>query len=260
MDRVISGLHSDSFQVYENEVQQTIAHFVLEEAPISVCLVFDASLSMSGKLRRARLAVSQILQTARPDDEYCLIRFSDRPEILVELTHGPQKVAEEMSRIDADGRTALLDAIYLGIGEITRAQNRRKALVVISDGGDNRSRHTQRAIKKLVREADVQIYSVGLLSPGYQLSTQEEADGPALLEAISEQSGGRLFRVHALESMQEAIEKINTALRQQYVLGYYPKSARNDGKYRRVTIKLNAPENFTGLRAYWRPGYYAPKR
>jgi Ca-activated chloride channel family protein len=163
-DNVITDLDRDSFTVYEDGVEQTIVHFGLEEAPVSACLVFDSSLSMVGSLRTAIEAVNQILDTAALEDEYCLVRFSNWPEMMVKLSSGPGLVAGAIRRIFAEGSTALLDAIYLGIQEVKLGQNRHKAIILISDGNDNHSRHTEREIKELVRETDVQIYSIGVES------------------------------------------------------------------------------------------------
>ena len=259
-DQIVSGLARASFTVYEDGVEQTIAHFGADQTPVSVCLVFDTSLSMSDKISKAVAAVNQILDNAAIDDEYCLIRFSDSPVTMVELSDDPTEVAAAMQRIHAGGLTALLDAIYVGTKQVRHGRNRHKAIVVISDGGDNRSRHTEREIKQLVREADVQVFSIGVLSPKDGIYSLEEINGPALMKGISRQSGGRLFRIRTLEELPGAIAKINLALRHQYVLGYYPKETRNDGKYHHVAIKLSPPKGSSGLKAYWRSGYYAPKK
>jgi VWFA-related protein len=257
-DQVVEHLNKEMFLLYENGVQQTIVHFESEEAPISACLVFDSSGSMANKLYKSVEAIHELLDAAIADDEYCLIPFSDRPEIIVGISNGSARVAAAMNRIYPGGWTALLDAIYLGMREVKRGHNRRKAIVLISDGGDNRSQHTQREIKQLVREADAQIYCIGILSPEVLLVRAEEIVGPSLMGNISRQSGGRLFRIHEIDELPSAIAKITMALRHQYVLGYYPKDGHNDGKYRRITVKLNLPKGTSGLRAYWRAGYYAP--
>ena len=259
-DQVIEHLDKNVFEVYENGVPQTIAHFETGEAPISACLIFDASGSMRDKLHRAIEAVQELLNAAIPEDEYCLVRISSEPELMVRMSKGPEGVAAAMNRIFPGGFTALLDSIYSGMQEVTRGQNRRKAIILISDGGDNRSLHTRQEIKQLVREADAQIYSIGIITPDAFLVQPEEIIGPSLMENISNQSGGRLFRIHKVTDLPTSISKITVALRHQYVLGYYSKDAPHDGKYRRVTVKLNVPKTNPGLRAYWRAGYYAPNQ
>jgi Ca-activated chloride channel family protein len=258
MDQVISDLDRNSFLVYENGVEQTIVHFGLEEAPVSACLVFDSSNSMAGKLMNAVGAVNQILDTAISEDEYCLVRFSSWPEVMVRLTSNTGRVAAAMRRIYAAGWTALLDAVYLGMQEVRHGRNQHKAIILISDGGDNRSRHSERQIKELVREADVQIYSIGVESPENHGYGEGEIDGLTLMKNISRQSGGRLYQIHGTSTLPETIAKIEMALRHQYVLGYYPKETHNDGQYRRVAIKLVRPKSSPSFRAYWRSGYYAP--
>jgi Ca-activated chloride channel homolog len=255
-DRVVTDLERDSFTVYEDGVEQTIVHFGLEEAPVSACLVFDSSLSMVGSLRTAVEAVNQILDTAAPEDEYCLVRFSDRPELMVKLSSGPGPVAAAIRRIYAGGSTALLDGIFLGIQEVELGQNQHKTIILISDGNDNHSRHTEREIKELVRETDVQIYSIGIESS----ESHRHFQGPWLMKSISSQSGGRLYSIHEDAALPQAVAKINRALRHQYVLGYYPKEANNEGQYRHVTIKVVGPKGSPGLRTYWRSGYYVPRQ
>jgi Ca-activated chloride channel family protein len=257
-DQVVEDLNKEMFLVYENGVPQTIAHFESGQAPISACLVFDSSGSMSNKLYKSIEAINQLLGAAISGDEYCLVRFSDQPEIMVRMSNGPAGVAAAMNRIYPGGWTALLDAIYLGMQEVKQGHNRRKAIVLISDGGDNRSLRTRREIKQFAREADAQIYSIGILSPEVLLMHAEEIVGPSLMGNISHESGGRLFRIHEIDELPSAVRKITMALRHQYMLGYYPKDGRNDGKYRRITIKLKVPKGTSGLRAYWRAGYYAP--
>lgn len=257
-DQAVEHLSKESFLVYENGVQQTISHFEPGQTPISACLVLDASGSMQDKLHKSVKAIHELLGTAIPDDEYCLVSFSDWPEIIVRMTKSSVGVAAALNGIHPGGWTALLDAIYLSLQEVKRGHNQRKAIVVISDGGDNRSLHTQREIKQLVREADAEVYAIGILSPDELMSHPEEIAGPALMKNVSNQSGGRLFRIHEIDELPAAIAKITTALRHQYVLGYYSKDTRHDGKYRHITIKLDLPKGAPALRAYWRAGYCAP--
>lgn len=213
---------------------------------------------MRDKLHRSIEAVQQLLNAAISDDEYCFVRFSNQAELTVRMSNGPADVAAAMNRVYAEGFTALLDAIYAGMQEVNRGHNRRKAIILISDGGDNRSVHTRQEIKQLVRETDAQIYSIGIITPESLLVQPEEIAGPSLMENISHQSGGRLFRIHRSHDLPPAISKISVALRHQYILGYYSSDTRHDGKYRRVTVKLHVPKTTSGLRAYWRTGYFAP--
>src|SRR5262249_13013075 len=152
------------------------------------------------------------------------------------------------------------DAVHLATQEVRAGHNRRKAIVLISDGGDNRSRQTERSVKREVRESDAQIYSIGIVSSDDSFLYPVEVDGPTLLRKISNQSGGLVFLVHEIDELPFAIKTIESAIRHQYVLGYYPTINRADGKYRRVTVKLKSLDAESHLKAYWRTGYYAPAK
>ncbi|MGC8793590.1 MAG: VWA domain-containing protein, partial [Bryobacteraceae bacterium] len=150
-------------------------------------------------------------------------------------------------------------AFHLSINQMKKAHNPRKAILVISDGGDNSSRYTQSEIKNVVREADVQVYAIGIFeSLGGRGRTAEELAGPGLLTELCEQTGGRHFPVENLNELPDIAAKIGIELRNQYVLGYTPTNHQRDGKYRRVTVKVVQPRGLPPLRAFWRLGYYAP--
>jgi VWFA-related protein len=258
-DQLIAGLEKEHFRLFEDKVEQAISHFTCEDAPVSVGFVFDASGSMSDKLSTAREAVSRFLKTANPDDEFFLLQFNDRVERLQELTRDAEQVQSRLLWIRPNGRTALLDAIYFAIQEMKQAHNTRKALLIISDGGDNRSRHSMGEIKNAVREADVQIHSIGIFDPpGIRSRTPEELVGPALLDDIAKQTGGRLFEVGDIRELPEVAAKVGTALRNQYVLGYAPTNPKRDGKYHQVKVVLKLPKEYPKARTSWRRGYYAP--
>jgi len=259
MNRLVTGLEKDHFKLYEDKVEQVITHFASEDSPISVGIVFDCSGSMGDKLRKSRDAVAQLLKTANPEDEFFLVEFNDRAELVVGLTKQSEEIQNRLTFTQSRGRTALLDAIILALNHMRKAHNPRKALVIISDGGDNSSRYTIGEVKSRVREADVQIYAIGILEPfGDRGRTPEEVAGPELLSDIAEQTGGRLFEVGNLKELPDIASKIGAALRNQYVLGYAPSVARRDGKYHHVNLKLVKPKGWPSLRAYWRLGYYAP--
>jgi VWFA-related protein len=259
MNRFVTGLDKDHFRLYEDKVEQIITHFAAEDAPISVGLVFDCSGSMGDKLKKSREAVAQLLKTANTDDEFFLVEFNDRAELVVGLTKQSEEIQNRLTFTQSKGRTALLDAIVLSMNEMRKAHNPRKALVIISDGGDNSSRYTVSEVKNRVREADVQIYAIGILELFADRGrTPEEFAGPGLLNDIAEQTGGRSFESGNLNHLPDIAAKIGDALRNQYVLGYAPSIVRRDGKYHRVQLKLVKPKGWPSLRAYWRLGYYAP--
>jgi Ca-activated chloride channel homolog len=259
MSRFVTGLDKENFKLYEEKVEQEIAQFSSEDVPLSVGIVFDTSGSMGAKLEKSRQAVAQFIRTANPQDEFFLIQFSDRPEIVQGFTKETEEIQNRLTFMQAKGRTALLDAVYLAMNQMKKAHNPRKAILIISDGGDNSSRYTETEVKDAVREADVQIYAIGIFEPfGARGRTPEELNGPGLLSEIAEQTGGRHFAVENLAELPDVAAKIGIELRNEYVLGYSPKNTARDGKYRRVMVRLVKTTGLPPLRAMFRTGYYAP--
>jgi Ca-activated chloride channel family protein len=259
LNRFVTGLESEHFKLFEDKSEQRIATFASEDAPLSVGLVFDASGSMGAKLQKARLAAAQFFKTANPDDEFFLVQFNDKPEMVQPFTTMTEEIQNRLTFTQAKGRTALLDGIYMALNHMKKARNTRKAILVLSDGGDNSSRYTESEIKNLVREADVQIYAIGIFEPVSARSrSAEELAGPGLLSEIAEQTGGRHFPVENLNDLPDVAAKIGIELRNQYVIGYVPNNTTRDGKYRRVQVKINQPRGLPPLRPFWRQGYYAP--
>lgn len=259
LNRFVTGLEKEHFRLFEDKVEQSVAHFASEDAPLSIGLVFDASGSMGAKLQKSRQAAAQFFKTANPEDEFFLVQFNDRPAMVVPFTTSTEEIQNRLTFTQSKGRTALLDAIYLSLHEMKKGHNPRKAILVLSDGGDNSSRYTESEIRSLVREADVQIYAIGIFEPvSSRGRTAEELSGPSLLSELAEQTGGRHFPVENVNELPDVAAKIGIELRNQYVLGYSPTNMEKDGKYRRVNIKLVQPRGLPPLRAFWRTGYYAP--
>ncbi len=256
MNRLVTGLEKENFQILENKQPQEIRHFSSEDAPISLGVIFDMSGSMSGdKIDKAREAVVQFFKTANPQDEFFLIAFSDKPELLSDFTQSIEEIQGKLVYTIPKGRTALLDSIYLGINKMRQARNTKKALLVISDGGDNRSRYTDSEIKSRVREADVQIYAIGIFTPSPP--TPEEVRGPQLLAEITNATGGRTFTVENPNDLPDVATKIGIELRNQYVLGYRPKNPVRDGRWHKIKVKLLPPKGLPPLTVYAKSGYYA---
>jgi Ca-activated chloride channel homolog len=256
MNRLVTGLEKDDFQIYENNGQQPISSFACEDAPVSIGIIFDLSGSMTSKLIRARESILQFIKTANPQDEFFVIGFNDRPELIEDFTSSVEDIEARLATVRSGHRTALLDAIYFGLAKMKEARHERKALLIVSDGGDNRSRYTEGELRAQVRESDVELYSIGIFDP--YAPTPEERTGPQLLNDLSEETGGRLFRVDDLSEMGDIAEKISTELRNQYVIGYKPKDLSRDGKWRKVKVKLNPPQGLPPLTVHARTGYYAP--
>ena len=259
LNRFVTGLEKEHFRLYEEKVEQEITQFSSEDAPISIGLVFDTSGSMGAKLQKSRQAAAEFFKTANPADEFFLVQFNDRPELVVPFTTDTDKIQSALTFTQSKGRTALLDGVYLAMNEMKKARNPRKALLIISDGGDNSSRYTETEIKNRVREADVQMFSIGIFeSLGGRGRTPEEAAGPGLLNELAEQTGGREYAIENVAELPDIAAKIGIELRNEYILGYTPKNRERDGKYRKVQVKLNQPRGLPPLKAYFRLGYYAP--
>ena len=256
MNRLVTGLEQEDFTVFENGGQQKIISFASEDAPVTIGIIFDLSGSMTSKLVRARESILQFIKTANPQDEFFVIGFNDRPELIEDFTNSVEDIQARLATVRSGHRTALLDAIYFGLAKMKDARHERKALLVVSDGGDNRSRYTEGEVRSQVREADVEIYSIGIFDA--YAATPEERTGPALLDEVSEETGGRMFRVDDLAEMGDIAEKISTELRNQYMVGYRPKDLTRDGKWRKVKVKVNPPPGLPPLTVHARTGYYAP--
>jgi VWFA-related protein len=255
----VTGLTRDNFQVFEDNVEQKITHFAMEDAPISIGLLFDSSGSMQDKMRWSSEAAAQFFKTANDDDEFFLVEFNDRPKLTVAFTPDSDELYQRILRARPFGRTSLLDAIHLALVHMKNARNLRKAIVILSDGGDNRSRYTAREIKNAMLESDVQLYAMGIFDPDEsKRRTPEEQNGPQLLDELAEQSGGRLYTVERLDYLPTISARIGRELRNQYLLGYCSTNDSRDGKYRRVKVKVVAPPRMPDLRTYHRPGYHAP--
>jgi len=258
-NRFMLGLHKEDFHVFEDGVEQNIAHFSGEDAPLSVGLLFDESGSMDYKLRTSQGAIGHFLKTMNADDEAFLVEFSDAARVSVGFTSQTEEIKSTLKNVQPGGLTAMLDAINIGIREMKKAKNSRKTIVIISDGGDNHSHYKPSEIESLVREADVQIYAMGVFEPILSmLRAPEEVSGPRLLSEIATQTGGRAFSAALNSDLPSVAARIAVELRNQYVLGYYPKNQVHDGKYRKVEVKLSQPRGVPPLKAHWRLGYYAP--
>jgi Ca-activated chloride channel family protein len=213
---------------------------------------------MGPKLRYAREAVADLIRTANPDDEFALVHFNSRPQLLVPLTDRIEGIQSHLAILKSRGQTALLDAIFLGVQTMKRARHSRKALVIISDGGDNCSRYQLSETVELLRESDVQTFAIAILERhGRRMLTREELKGPDLLNLIAEETGGRMFTVEDLHDLSGVAVRIGAALRNEYLLGYSPANVKRDGKYHRVQVQV--VPGFTGMHLSWKLGYYTPE-
>jgi Ca-activated chloride channel family protein len=253
--RLVTGLDQSNFQVLEGKKVQEIRHFSSEDAPVSLGVIVDTSGSMKDKMERVRQAVTQFCEIANVQDEFFMITFSDEPHMSSDFTNTAEDIEKELLYIHSKGRTALLDAIYMGIEKMRQARYSKKALLVISDGGDNHSRYGEREVKSAVKESDVMIYAIGTFDR--YVPTQEEMLGPGLLANVAQVTGGRAFTLENPNEMPAVAHRIGTELRTQYVLGYRPEKAPHDGKWHKISVKLKLPAKLSFLRVHAKTGYYA---
>jgi len=255
--RLVTGMEQNNFRVFEDGVEQEIVKFESEDVPVSIGVIFDMSGSMSDKIEKSRLAAVQFFRTSNPQDEFFLVNFNDRAQLVSQFTGSVDDLQNRLMFTSAHGMTALFDGIYLGLSQMKGAHNTKKALLIISDGGDNHSRYTELDVWNFVKESDVQIYAIGLFeSDGGP--TQEERMGPGLLSDLTSMTGGRMFPAASVNDLADIATKISMELRNQYVIGYRPSDRRHDGKWRKIKIKLRPPKGLPPLTTSARTGYYAP--
>jgi Ca-activated chloride channel family protein len=238
--RYVVGLERENFQVFEDRVEQKIEYFSAEDVPLSVGLIFDASGSMQQALGYARDAALAFLQTATAHDEYFLVEFNDRPHVTVDMTSDIEKLREHIIFIPAKGSTALFDAVYVGMDKLKKANNAKRALLVITDGGENHSRYTFTSLRDFVREQNVQIFSIG-------------AEGA--INQLTGMTGGYAFHGSGLEDI---CEKIAIELKNEYIIGYQSTNRSKDGRWRKVQVKVKPPQGLAKLNVRFKTGYFAP--
>jgi Ca-activated chloride channel family protein len=223
---------------------------------VSIGVVFDLSGSMSTKFMRSQKALTEFLRTSNPKDEFFVVGFNDRPAVIVDYTSEVDDVEARMVMLKPEKRTALIDAVYLAVDKLKDAKYERKALLVISDGGDNRSRYTEGELRRAVRESDVQIYAIGIFD--MYAPTPEEQTGPLLLADMCDATGGRMFRVSNVEDLGDIATRISAELRNEYVIGYTPSQMKTNGNWRKLKLRLVPPPGLPPLTVHNRQGYYAP--
>jgi len=255
--RYVSGLSKNAFAVFDNKQQQEITYFSDDDSPVSVGVIFDVSGSMSGdKVKRARDALSKFIQTSHDSDEYFLIAFNSRAQLLLDKTRDGDSVLNKLTFVETKSQTALYDACYLGVEKVQRGSHPKRALLLISDGQDNDSRYTFNELRKLLKESDVTLYAIGILS-GSDAGSAMGMEGQGVLDELSGVSGGKAFFPRSAAEMDDIFEQIALELRHQYSIGYKPESFANDGKWHRVKVKVTAPRGLPRLFVRSKEGYYA---
>ena len=254
-NRYVTGLEGEHFQIFEDRVEQDIQYFSAEDVPLSLGIVFDVSGSMKNKVSIARDAAVTFLKTGSPEDEYFLAEFSDKPSISQDFTTAISRLQNRLIFTPAKGMTALYDAVYLALEKVREGSNPKKALLMITDGEDNRSRYTFGNVREFVKESDVQIYAIGIVSDwNSQLATGRT--GRALIEELSEVTGGRSFFPNSVYELEDITTKIAVELKNQYVIGYLSTNEGKDGKWRKVQVKVNPPRGIPRLTVRAKHGYY----
>ena len=251
LNRYVIGLEEDHFLVFEGKIEQEIIHFSNERSPVSVGIILDISGSMCDDIISARNSVVRFLEQGHELDEYFLITFNDRTKMAYDFTSRRESLQGELSMAKPRGRTALYDSVYLGLEKIREGRHDKKALIIITDGEDNRSRYTFSEVKQFAKESDVQIYVIGERGRlGY---------GTGIIVEITRLTGGRPFFPNNFKQLDYFVDLIHTELRNQYVIGYEPSDTEPDGKWRKIKVRLDPPDGLPTLTVRARQGYYAPQ-
>jgi Ca-activated chloride channel homolog len=246
LDHPITDLSRERFRVLEDGREQTITSFVRNDAPVSLGLLFDSSGSMKNRIDASIAALRELFTTAIQGDEYFVVQFSNHAVLLGGFTSEPDEIFSRLGRVQAQGWTALLDAVALGTKTMRSARNRSRALLILSDGNDNNSRFTESEVRRMVVESDLRVYAIGIVSL------------PRLLKQLAQETGGKVLLVRNTGELPEVVERLSLEIRSQYLIGYTPGNRTSDGKYRTVRVELVQPAGSRPLQVSWRRGYYAP--
>lgn len=254
--RLVTGLGRQNFEIFEDKVKQNIVFFKDEDVPVSIGIIFDVSGSMKGKLDRAREALKAFVQTSHDQDDFFLVGFNQRANLVAEFTDG-DSLLNKLMLIDTKGQTALYDASYLGLEKVKQGRHQKRAILLISDGQDNSSRYTYGELRKQLKEANVQIYSIGIVEMGGGAGGTLDLQGQGILEEVSQTTGGKAFFPRSAAELEDATTRIALELRHQYSIGYEPTNDKRDGKWRKISVKVNPPRGLPRLNVRSKEGYYA---
>src|SRR5438094_1378041 len=256
-NRYVTGLEKEHFQIWEDKLEQKIEYFSAEDVPISLGVIFDVSGSMKDKISTARDAAVTFLKTGNPEDEYFLVEFANRPQVAEDFTTDVTRLQNKLIFTPAKGMTAMYDSVYLGLEKLKEGNNPKKALLLITDGEDNRSRYTFSNVKDFVKEQDVQIYGIGIVDD-WSSNLGAGHTGRAMVEELSDLTGGRAFFPDSVYELEDICTKIAVELKNQYVIGYHSTNGAKDGKWRKLRVKVNPPKGIQHLNVRAKQGYYAP--
>jgi Ca-activated chloride channel homolog len=255
--RPITDLGESNFRVFDDNAEQEIVRFSSDDVPASIGVILDTSGSMEDKFDESREALVEFLRTANPQDEFFLADFNDRARIDGQFTQNIDEIERRMMSLAPWGKTALFDALNLGLNEMKHAANKRQALLIISDGGDNHSQHGKRDVVRDLKESDVQLYAIGIYDRGDNCGTPEECSGPSLLKDLSKTTGGQAFRVSRTADLFDIATKLSILLRSQYLIAYAPSKPSRDAKWHKIKVSLRPPKGLPPLTVHARTGYFA---
>jgi Ca-activated chloride channel family protein len=254
--RLVISLVPDNFQVYENNIQQQIASLSTLDSPVSIGILFDLSGSMTSKLNPARESILRFIAACNPQDEFLVVGFNDHPELIENFTNSADDIRARLATVQTGKRTALSDSVNYALDKMKNAHYEKRALLVVSDGGDNASKLSENEVRTRARKSDVEIYAMGIFDP--YAATPDERTRPQFLADLSESTGGRLIRVDEIDQIGHLAEQAAKELRYQYVIGYLSHDLTRDSKWRKVKVKVNPPQGLPPLTVHARTGYYAP--
>ncbi len=256
-NRSVTGLEREHFRIFEDKIVQEVTHFSNEDAPASIGLLVDVSSSMSDKISTAKDAAVAFLKTSNPQDEFFLLTFADLPKVDAEFTSDVSEIQNRLAYKVAKGATTLYDAVYLALEKMKQPQNPKKAILLITDGEDTRSRYSVINVRNAVRESDVQIYAIGIVSSYYSDFAQGRT-GRTVLEEMTEITGGKAYFPNSVYELENICTKIAIELKNQYLLGYSSTNSAKNGRWRKIKVRLNAPKGLPPLSVRAKTGYYAP--
>lgn len=255
-NRLVTGLDKQNFVVFEDKIKQSIEFFADEDVAVSLGIIFDVSGSMKGKIDRAREALKAFVQASHDNDDFFLVGFNQRANLLAEFTDG-DSLLNKLTFVDTRGQTALYDAAYLGIEKVKQGRHTKRALLLISDGQDNSSRYSYGELRKLLKEADVQIYCIGIVELGGGSGGSLDLQGQSILEEMSQVTGGKAFFPRSAAELEDSITRIALELRRQYSIGYIPTNVKRDSRWHKIKVEVKPPRGLPKLNVRTKDGYYA---
>ncbi|MGB6904011.1 MAG: VWA domain-containing protein [Acidobacteriaceae bacterium] len=253
--RPVTKLTQQNFTLLEDSRPQAILSLSKDDVPASIGILFDVSASVEKSLPWERAAALQFLKDSNPQDEFFLIGIAAQPQLLAGFTSAAN-IESHLSQLQAGHRTAFLDSVWLGLETMKDAKYPRKVFLIISDGGDNASEHSEKAIRSTLRDTDIQIDAVLVDSP--DAATVEERNGPILLRDLTDNSGGRALLLDGSAHAADIGASLAFGLRTEYDLTCASDNNGAPGKWRKVKVKLQPPPGLPQLTVHARTGYYAP--